>query len=58
MAKPKLGDHVAIYWPLDQTYYNAVVLAKDQVKYLADSVIETVDFTIEKYQILQAPSHM
>mgnify|MGYP006176736035 CR=1 FL=1 len=55
---PKIGDHVAIYWELDQKYYSAVVLAANQVKYLADSVIETVDFTIEKYQMLQAPSHM
>ena len=54
----KIGDHVAIYWELDQKYYSAVVLAANQVKYLADSVIETVDFTIEKYQMLQAPSHM
>ena len=50
--KPKIHDWISVYWPLDFRYYHAQVVAPNQIQYLTDNVIETIDWAREKYKIL------
>jgi len=50
-----VGDHVSVYWVLDQAWYNAVVISfnensgKHQVQYDIDDEFEILDFSKENF---------